>query len=266
MSGRNGWPKLFVTDLDGTALGGSNRPYARLPEELCRLLDELADYGCAWATNTTWDVRPQMQLLYASSASSRPAYLVGGAGLQLCEIRGDDLVPVRPYSDRMHERLEESVRDELYPLIRECCSTFTAKSFSFNGFWFAMTVSAEESDALMELLARKAEAGSGLTIVRVPEEHRFYAHPAFLRKGTALQAILEASGLTPDDIVVAGDEKMDLDMMRPDLARYAVCPGNAHPDVKRRVTEMGGFVGQAECGLGVVQAFRALAEAKGWFR
>ncbi|PYI56326.1 HAD hydrolase family protein [Paenibacillus flagellatus] len=259
-----GLPKLFVFDLDGTALGGTNRPYARLPGTLCRLLDELAANGCAWATDTTWDVKPQMQLVHASDVASRPAYLIGGAGLQLCAVNGDECVPVQPYTDTMNARLEEAVRKELRPFMQELCGTFAARSFSFNGFWFAMTAADESAEALMNAVERKAREASGLTIVRVPEENRFYAHPAFLRKGTGLRALLEAGGFRPEDVVVAGDEEMDLDMMRPELAKHVICPSNAHPEVKRRVAEMNGVVGGKPYGDGVVEAFRALAEARGW--
>ncbi|WP_248924039.1 HAD family hydrolase [Paenibacillus hamazuiensis] len=259
----SGFPKLFVTDLDGTALGGT-RPYSRFPDELSGLLDELDRRGCSWATNSTWDVKPQMQLVYASAVTSRPAYLIGGAGLQLCKVSADDIHPVEPYSSKMKALLEQVVRTELQPLIRAICGTFSAKTMSFNGFWFAMKAAEEEADQLMKLLEQKATQAPGLTIVCVPQERRFYAHPAFMRKGAGLEAILDISGFGPEDIVVAGDETMDLDMMRPELAAHVICPSNAHPIVKERVLQMGGVVGREPYGAGVVQAFRELVERRGW--
>ncbi|UUZ79359.1 HAD hydrolase family protein [Paenibacillus sp. P26] len=259
----SGFPKLFITDLDGTALGGI-RPYARLPDELSGLLDELNRRGCAWATNSTWDVKPQMQLVYASAVTSRPTYLIGGAGLQLCQVSGDEIHPVEPYSSRMNTLLEKVVQTESLPFIREICGTFSAQTMSFNGFWFAMKAAEEEADGLMKLLEQKAGQAPGLTIVCMPQEQRFYAHPAFMRKGTGLRAILDITGFAPEDIIVAGDEAMDLDMMRPELAAHVVCPSNAHPMVKERVMHMGGAVGGEPFGAGVVQAFRELAERRGW--
>jgi len=44
--------KLFVFDLDGTALGG-HVPYDQFPKPFADFLDDLARRGCRWATNTT---------------------------------------------------------------------------------------------------------------------------------------------------------------------------------------------------------------------
>ena len=33
------FPKLFVTDLDGTALGGGYEPYAKFPDHFSKFLD-----------------------------------------------------------------------------------------------------------------------------------------------------------------------------------------------------------------------------------
>ena len=37
--------KLFITDLDGTALGGDFEQYARFPDSFSKFLDKLTDVG-----------------------------------------------------------------------------------------------------------------------------------------------------------------------------------------------------------------------------
>ena len=61
--------RLFVTDLDGTALGGYE-PYDRLPEKFCALLDRLVDDGWEWALNTTWD--PEGQWKWSAKVPCAP--------------------------------------------------------------------------------------------------------------------------------------------------------------------------------------------------
>jgi hydroxymethylpyrimidine pyrophosphatase-like HAD family hydrolase len=258
------FPKLLIMDLDGTALGGTLQPYSRFPDTLSRLLDRLGEHGCRWATNTTWDVKSQHQLLYASAVSSHPAYLIGGAGFQLCRLQEDQMVKVQPYSGRMEQKLEAVLHSQLYPLIKEVGAEFNSTSMSFNGYWFSWTAEAHEGERLMAFMAEKSRHYRELKIELIPEERRFYAHPACFKKGTALREIISLTDLLPEDIVVAGDERMDLDMMQPDLATHVICPDNAHPDVKQRVLDLHGTVGEASYGYGIVQAFHALAKARGW--
>ncbi|GEM_PF-1079607 len=257
-------PKLFITDLDGTALGGSGQPYARFSDEWSSFLGRLTANGCRWATNTTWEVKQQLQLFYASAASSRPSFVVGGSGGQLCTIEDNELRKVEPYSGMMEQRLEEAHRQHTYPLMRDVLSRFDSGNMFFNGYWFAMTALPEQSEYLLKHVEENYLANSGLRIVLIPEEQRFYTHPAFLRKGTAAKEIARIEGLHPDEIVVAGDEIMDLDMMDPEIATHAICPDNAHPEVKQRVLEMGGVVGTGRYGSGVLEAFTKLAEIRGW--
>ena len=71
--------RLFVFDLDGTAFGG-HVPYNRFPSEFVRFLDGLAKRGIRWATNTTWAVETQYDVIKASGVKSIPVFLSGASG------------------------------------------------------------------------------------------------------------------------------------------------------------------------------------------
>ena len=98
VSDQNTSPKLFVTDLDGTALGGEYRTYRRLPDPFCVFLDRLVERGCRWTINSGWKTDLQWQLVLNSVVKSRPAFLMGSAGMQLEQVTQLDPVPVQPYS------------------------------------------------------------------------------------------------------------------------------------------------------------------------
>lgn len=258
------FPKLFITDLDGTALGGGFKPYARIPDDFSSFLDRLSEHGCDWATCTTWEMNVQLQLLQASPVRTAPSFVVVGSGLYLCKLLGDELLKIDPYSLQMQLQLDEIVEAELRPVMRAACTQFDCSKMNFSGSWFSMTVQEEDTERMMEVVGELASQYSNLKFERVPEEQRFYVHPAFMRKGTPVKEILRLTGLTPDDIVVAGDEMMDLHMMTSDVATHVICPSNAHPEVKARVLERGGFVGDGACSVGVMDAFSKLARARGW--
>ncbi len=264
MNRTESFPRLFVTDLDGTLLGGGLRPYSHIPDAVCRLLDRLDRSGCQWMTNTAWEARPQIDLIAASSMVSRPLYISGSVGMELGVLKGGELAEVQPYTAQHRERLAEVCRSGLHPFVKEMCGRFDSGFILFNGFWFALTPVEGQLEAMFAYLRERQPQLPELVISLLPHEKRFHAHPAFLTKDKPIREAMRLHDQTPDQIVVAGDELPDLPMMDPVVAAHAICPGNAHPEVKRRVLEMGGVVGEADCGAGIVQAFEALCAKNGW--
>lgn len=258
------FPKLFVTDLDGTALGGGHRPYAKLPPAFSAFLHRLAGRGCMWATCTTWDAQAQLNLIEASPDAPPPSYLIAGSGLGIHTIQAGERRSVDPYTAMMAQRSDETVRAFLRPFMRDVCARFDCKSMSFNGYWFSMTVRDGETERMEAYMGEQSSRLPDLKIEVIAGENRLYAHPAFLRKETAVLELLRLTGLAPEEVAVAGDERMDLGMMRPDITAYAVCPGNAHPEVKAHVLALNGAAGTASCSDGVIEAFGALEQARGW--
>ena len=264
MSGqKNRFPKLFITDLDGTALGGF-RPYSRFPDVFSEFLDKLEKHGCKWATNTAWEAKPQIDLILGSSMKSMPAFVSGAVSLELCILKGDKLENVQPYSDIMQEKLERVHGSCMNSFIKDICSKFDSIFLQYNESWFAFTPKEERAEELFAYVEEKYPDRSELMIQLIPEEKRIIALPAFLTKDVVVREISKLTGITAEDIVTAGDSEMDLPMMKPDVAKYCICPNNACQQVKDWVTENGGVVGSCDYGPGTIEAFERLAEINGW--
>jgi len=109
--------RLFIFDLDGTALGGY-QPYVRIPDGFSAFLDDLDANGCRWAINTTWDPHGQWELVRQSAVKSRPLFYAGEFGRVLAGDGPDDALPARDYCDANAERLQDVRQRAMMPLFR----------------------------------------------------------------------------------------------------------------------------------------------------
>jgi len=70
-------------------------------------------------------------------------------------------------------------------------------------------------------------------------------------------------GIRPEETIVAGDGSNDLHMFSPDLCGWMVCPANAEPIVKERLSRHEGIVAEKQFSWGVVEAVeQVLAECE----
>jgi hydroxymethylpyrimidine pyrophosphatase-like HAD family hydrolase len=263
------FPKLFITDLDGTALGNGFRPYARFPDPFSAFLDRLAERGCRYAINTTWDVHGQWDLVENSAVESKPLYLMAEVGLRLARHGREAPEFVQPYTNDQEDRLQSVVDSHLQPLAQTVCARFKAQSMHYYGHCFEFCSAVEDAPALCEYVNQTclgADYPLNIKLKNNPEngQCRLGVFPKFLRKGTSIKAVMEMENLRPEQIVVAGDEVTDLSMMAPALSTLPLCPDNACAEVKDHVRKLGGAVGNAHSGLGIIDAFARLAEKNGW--
>ena len=256
------FPKLFVTDLDGTALGGGHQPYSRLPDVFSGFLDRLDARGCRWAVNSTWDVPGQWQIVQISAVASQPRYLIGEMGYQLASIDGGKLVMDRPYNDKMEDIVDEIVQAKLLPLVKDITAKFTPLNSHFYGRFFQFDVYADELETLEDYVAERYFEEDDL--VCFCENGRMVAYPSALDKSRGLAEAIRLGGYLPAEVAVAGDELPDLRMMSSQLAAYALCPDNANPAIKERTLKMKGSIGSRPFADGVVEAFGQLAVRHGW--
>lgn len=248
------FPKLFVTDLDGTALGGGYKPYARFPDPFSEFLDYLHDNGCQWAINTTWDVGGQWDLVELSSVKSKPAFLMAEFGLRLARYTEKGPEMVQPYVDEMEKKLQGIQNSAIYPLIHDICSKFKPEIMHFYGHLFSFDVINKEKEQFNQYVSQHYANKNELIVNQ--HNGRIGVYPSFMNKGIALAEVLKILSITPDQVVVAGDETTDIAMMQPHLAEFAVCPENAAQEVKQHIMKMNGAIGSGHSSRGIIDAFQ----------
>lgn len=246
--------KLFIFDLDGTALIPGKEPYARLPDFFSEFLDTISEKGWMWGINSTWDINGQWHLVLVSSVKSRPAFLAGELGHRLAYVKNSTIELVQPYTQNMEVNVQNIVRKELYPIINSICSKFYPSKMYFYGHLFHFIVDESKIKEFNEFTA-------GIETEKLIIKRRngiFIAYPSVLNKGTPLKEIMKLTGLSPEDIVVAGDEPADISMMEPSISKYPICPSNACEEVKEYVEKAGGIVSTKPYAEGVIEGFTKL--------
>ena len=249
--------KLFMFDLDGTALGG-HLPYIRIPDAFSDLLDDLHEHGCRWAINTTWDPHGQWELVRQSKVKSRPLFYAGEFGKVIAEDGTDDAVLVNDYCQANADRVREVRQREMLPLFRQLIGKDMYEKAHDWGHLFEVVFAPEVRHELPQLGEAVKRDFPGLS-VRVTES-AISARPTFLNKGLALKEIIRLTGFRPAEILTAGDEEPDLAMMMPDCALYTVCPSQAAEIVKETVLARNGRVGRQPYSDGVIDAFMRLEQ------
>ncbi len=245
--------KLFMTDLDGTALGGGFLPYDRFPDHYSDFLDELAADGWDWAINTTWDPEGQWDLIQRSKVKSRPRFLIAEFGRQLVEVQNGKLVRINPYTENMNQRIAEYCRKHLLPLLNQLFQRIPPKSVMY--YEHLATIKFRETISMEMFPELQDVQNSGIFAIHM-EEHVLALRAAFLSKGMPMPVLIGNFGYKPENIVCAGDEVMDFGMMNPEYSRIFLAPENAGEDVKKHVKEHGGCVGSQKFASGIIDAFR----------
>ena len=101
-----------------------------------------------------------------------------------------------------------------------------------------------------------------LHTVRGPDSlFHYQRNTVFLRfchahysKGSALGELCRLIGISAEETFAAGDHHNDLSMLDGRFARWPTAPGNAIDEVKTAVRSAGGYVADARCSEGVVEA------------
>jgi len=249
----------LVIDLDNTSLGGYI-PYARFTKDYGLFLDELTAAGCKWAINTTWDVNGQWQLVMNSPVESRPLFFMGEMGFSLATWSEKGSLSIEKYNLKMREKLKKCRKNCMDEVLQKLVINFTPERLLFYGHLFEFSVKKKDSLKLAEFVEKEF---GGLNNVRLDlKGNVLTCIPAFLSKGDILIEVQHLVNIGAEETVVAADEKVDLSMMKPDIARYLICPSNAEEEVKQQVKKYGGAIGSKPYSDGIIEAFWAL-DARG---
>lgn len=249
--------KLLVIDFDGTALGG-HEPYAQFPADFARFLDGLKARGVQWATNTTWGVEGQWELIQRSGLKSRPAFLCGGTGQFLARV-----VRGRPVHDQTFERAVvrkhrvfrrrhgARVRSVLGQILDANLAARLSVDFD-NENIVSFHAAPGCAGRLMKRVAPLLRADA--YYLWHPERQTTNTlMPVHINKGGVIAELHARMGIGPENTVVAGDASNDLAMFDRSVAHYAICPANAEPVIKKRVRQLGGYIARRDFSWGVIE-------------
>lgn len=250
--------KLFITDLDGTALGGDYEQYARFPDVFSVFLDSLATQGYSWGINTTWDVGGQWDLVNISNVKSKPEYLMAEFGLRMASIKSGKPEFIQPYTNNMEDKLTDIQHRKLNPLIHDLSGKFDTTRLMFYGHLLSFELAKHENlDKFKQYLEKFFDDKE---LICKMEGNMFAVRPAFMNKAEPFAEI----NLAPEQIIVAGDEVTDLAMMQPEVAAHYICPLNAADEVKKHVAKHNGEIATLPYGAGVIEAFNKLSKRYNW--
>jgi len=254
--------KLISTDFDGTLFAEFENP--PIPAELQRLLGELQAAGAKWAINTGRDMSSLMEALGRANIGVEPDYLV----LVEREIHlhhESQYLPLEHWNSactRDHAGVFERIRPDLPALIDWINHHFHARIYE-DAFSPLCLIAGNngDMDRIHDYLAAYCQRVPELALVRNDVYARF-SHRAY-NKGTALAELTRQLGLTPAQVLAAGDHLNDLPMLSREYAHMVAAPANAVEPVKAAVRREGGYLSRASHGQGVAEAIKYYLAERG---
>jgi len=248
--------KLFVFDLDGTALGTNHRPYAKFTKKFCKFLDEISENQILWCINTTWDINGQWDLILNSPLKSRPIFLMGEFGKTFAKVGKDGPLMFEEYNKLMEKKVIHYNKKYINKIIRKLVNKFYPKRMYFYGHFFSFMVDKENVYSLHNYVKENFSKISKIKIYFGEDGIMFV--PSFLNKGKILLKAEKILKIVPEEVIVAGDSVIDIPMMSPKLAKYLICPSNSEKEVKEIVEKNNGIVASKPFSEGVIEGFKKL--------
>lgn len=242
--------KLLSTDFDGTLFAEFENPPVPLP--LQKIISDLQAQGVIWIINTGRELSSLMEALGRARLSVKPDYLVLVEREIYCH-EDSQYVGLTDWNQRCaeaHAALFAQVREHVPALMAWVNERFTATLYEdpYSPFCLIAEKNAD-ADIIHSYLEKYCATIPGLTVVRNDVYARF-SHAGY-NKGTALHELARRLGISPENILAAGDHFNDLPMLTTTHAKYLVAPRNAIDAVKTAVREQGGYVSQHLHGHGI---------------
>lgn len=257
-------PKLLCFDFDGTMVcNQSEQPVSR---ELLEELEHWLAGEAFWLINTGRRLPELRDGLNQRGFKRTPHFVVvEETGLFECR-SATEWHPVGSWNERRDEALlalKGRARAALGIIRRHV--TGAAGSAYFDG------------DLTDEILARSEEEMEAIVAVidAVRIEHglqelSYQRNTIYLRfghadfhKGSALAELARHLGLSPAEILAAGDNHNDLSMLNRSVAHHLACPSNALAVVKEATRLHGGMIAQRPHGEGLADVLRRVRLQRG---
>jgi len=159
--------------------------------------------------------------------------------------------------EKAHQKLFKKVRKELKVIRKYVEKDLEGEWVQVEGDLAGVVLPNEEvMDDLIKEVKRVCGGCKELSYERNSIYLRF-SHASY-GKGATLKEIAQRCSVGPDRIVAAGDNHNDLSMLSPEITAWPICPGNAVPEVKKRIQICGGVVGESLASSGIVEAFEQI--------
>ena len=84
--------------------------------------------------------------------------------------------------------------------------------------------------------------------------------PEYMNKARAVRYIQKVANVSPCETLIAGDETNDIHMLDAELAKYMICPDNAHIEIKKIVEKNNGIIASKNYSYGVLEAINKLSK------
>lgn len=159
--------------------------------------------------------------------------------------------------DKDHKRLFKKVKKELKAIRKYVEETAKGEWVAVEGDLAGVVLPHEEEmEGLLVEIDRLCAGCENLGHERNGIYLRF-SHTDY-GKGPALKEVARRVGAAPEKVVAGGDNFNDLTMLSAEVTARPVCPGNAVAEVKARVKEIGGAVGESVASVGIVEALEEI--------
>lgn len=233
--------KLFSTDVDGTLLG---KP------------DGLARFNASWFTIST-EKRPllcyntgrhldDMLELIAERNLMAADYLICGVGTVIYDFLKKE--KIKDFTEILEEGWDRSKADEV--LKGFSGTRLQPKQFQgpYKSSWYLENASDE---ALAEIDRALEKAGLDINLI-YSSSRDLDVLPKYANKGNALTWLLKRLGISPKEVIVAGDTGNDSAMFRKKGVRGIVV-GNAQPELHERTVGLDVYRAEEVCADGVLE-------------
>lgn len=237
--------KLLCTDFDGTIFEEGGNPV--ISHRFLDLVRRLQQRGMKWIVSTGRDVDEVVSTLrFHGITETMPDYM-SVVERKIYKREGDVYRSVEPWNAvcmETHRKLFHKIAPRVEE-IREWIKKDYGSSILYEDKYSPLCLICPdngEADHVLAKVSAALENISELSIVRNDVYSRL-AHCNY-NKGATLLELEKMLGISPEEVVVAGDHYNDLTMLNPTLSKHLITPRNALNKVREHIRQVGGWVSE----------------------
>ncbi|MBU2510622.1 HAD-IIB family hydrolase [bacterium] len=232
---------LFSTDLDGTLVGkpDATTAFRKTWNSLDSSQRPLLCFNSGRLLNQTLE-------LMENSDLPTPDYLICGVGSLIYDVMAKAVI--KEFSDTLTVGWDLKSVEKMMPKIPNIEKQPKEYQHHFKSSWHYHNASVEEIDAIK---ARLKDAGLDVNVI-YSSSRDLDILPKYANKGNSLNWLLTNLGISPDQVVVAGDTGNDISMFS--LKRVkGIIVNNAQPELFRATIHYQTYVAEKPFADGVLE-------------